>query len=47
MSSRTAALTRMSAPRLAADFAIACVIAPIPPMAWPHVPFLPFTSPKQ
>jgi len=26
--------------------AIACVIAPMPPMAWPQAPFLPFTSPK-
>ena len=27
-------------------FAIACVIAPMPPMAWPQTPFLPFTSPN-
>ncbi len=27
-------------------FAIACVIAPMPPTAWPQAPFLPFTSPK-
>ena len=26
-------------------FAIACVIAPMPPTAWPHAPRLPFTSP--
>ena len=38
--------TRMSAPCAAAAFAIACVIAPMPPIAWPHAPFLPFTSPK-
>ena len=25
--------------------AIACVIAPMPPIAWPQVPFRPFTSP--
>ena len=30
----------------AAARAIACVIAPMPPMAWPQRPFLPFTSPK-
>ena len=36
----------MSAPRAARAFAIACVIAPMPPIAWPHAPFLPFTSPK-
>ena len=33
---------RPRAPRLA----IACEIAPMPPMAWPQTPFLPFTSPK-
>ena len=27
--------------------AIACVIAPMPPIAWPHTPGLPLTSPKQ
>ena len=26
---------------------MAWVIAPMPPIAWPQTPFLPFTSPKQ
>jgi hypothetical protein len=47
ITSRTPASMRISAPLVAADFAIACVIAPMPPIAWPHTPFLPFTSPKQ
>src|SRR5437868_2092924 len=47
ITSRTGALTWISAPAAAADFAIACVIAPMPPIAWPQTPFLPFTSPKQ
>jgi len=29
-----------------ADAAIAWVMAPMPPTAWPQTPFLPFTSPK-
>ena len=29
-----------------AAFAIACVIAPMPPIACPQAPFLPFTSPN-
>ena len=37
----------MSTPEAIAAFAIAWVIAPMPPMAWPQTPFLPFTSPKQ
>ena len=40
------ASVRISTPRAAQHFAIACVIAPMPPMAWPQTPFLPFTSPK-
>ncbi len=46
MTSRTGLPTWMSTPRDAADFAMACVIAPIPPIAWPQTPFLPLTSPK-
>ena len=38
--------TRISTPRAAADRAIAWVIAPMPPMAWPQAPLLPFTSPN-
>ena len=37
---------RISTPRAAHAFAIACVIAPMPPIAWPHCPCLPLTSPK-
>ena len=29
-----------------AAFAMAWVMAPMPPIAWPQTPFLPFTSPK-
>ena len=36
----------ISTPCSRAAFAIAWVIAPMPPMAWPQTPFLPFTSPK-
>ncbi len=36
----------LDAARRAAAFAIAWVIAPMPPMAWPQAPFLPFTSPN-
>ena len=46
MTSRTAAPTSMRTPCAPAALAIACVIAPMPPMAWPHTPRLPFTSPK-
>ena len=35
-----------STPRAAHSAAIACVIAPMPPIAWPHCPRLPFTSPN-
>jgi len=35
----------ISTPRRSASFAIACVIAPMPPTAWPQAPRLPFTSP--
>ena len=38
---------RISTPRSMQARAIACVIAPMPPIAWPQAPFLPFTSPKQ
>ena len=38
---------RISTPRAAQARAIAWVIAPMPPTAWPQAPFLPFTSPKQ
>ena len=41
-----AASVRSVTPRAAHSFAIACVIAPMPPLAWPHWPRLPFTSPK-
>ena len=34
-------------PLLRPPATIACVIAPMPPMAWPHTPVLPFTSPKR
>ena len=44
--SLTAAPVRISTPRAAQARAIACVIAPMPPIAWPQTPFLPFTSPK-
>ena len=44
---RPPALVRMRAPRASAARAIACVMAPMPPSAWPHTPDLPFTSPKQ
>ena len=44
--SRTGLDSRISTPRSRAALAIAWVIAPMPPMAWPQAPFLPFTSPK-
>ena len=47
MISRTLALVRMCTPRRAADDAMARVMAPMPPMACPQAPRLPFTSPKQ
>ncbi len=47
MTSLTAAPVSMRTPCSPAAFAIACVIAPMPPMAWPQTPFLPFTSPNQ
>ena len=43
----TAQFVRISTRRSAQARAIACVIAPMPPMAWPHTPFRPFTSPQQ
>ena len=46
ITSRTPASVSISAPWPRAARAIACVIAPMPPMAWPQTPFLPFTSPK-
>ena len=46
MISRTPTPVRISTPDAAADFAIACVIAPMPPMACPHAPLTPFTSPN-
>ena len=46
ITSRTAASVRISTPRASQQRAIACVIAPMPPIAWPHTPVLPFTSPK-
>ena len=46
ITSRTPASVSISTPRPRAARAIACVIAPMPPMAWPHTPFLPFTSPN-
>ena len=43
---RTAESVRSVTPRAAHSFAIASVIAPMPPRACPHWPRLPFTSPK-
>ena len=40
MTSRTAAPTSMRTPWAPAALAIACVIAPMPPMAWPQTPLL-------
>ena len=40
MTSRTSAPVRISTPRRAAAVAIACVMAPMPPMAWPQAPAL-------
>ena len=37
----------LDAARFAAADAMARVMAPMPPMAWPQAPRLPFTSPKQ
>ena len=45
--SLTALLERISTPRAAQARAIAWVIAPMPPIAWPQTPRLPFTSPQQ
>jgi len=42
----TPALVSTSTPRAAHSFAIVCVIAPMPPIAWPHTPDLPLTSPN-
>src|SRR5260221_121027 len=42
----TSALVVISTPRERASFAIASLIAPIPPRACPQVPRLPFTSPN-
>ncbi len=44
--SRTGQAVRISTPRAAQALAMAWVIAPMPPMAWPQAPFLPFTSPN-
>ena len=38
--------TSMRTPCSPAALAIACVIAPMPPIAWPHTPRLPFASPS-
>jgi hypothetical protein len=46
ITSRTPASSTSSTPWPRAAFAIAWVIAPMPPMAWPQTPFLPFTSPN-
>ena len=46
MTSATSKSVSISTPRFFASRAIASVIAPMPPMAWPHTPFLPFASPK-
>ncbi len=43
---RTRVESLMSTPWVTAAFAMAWVIAPIPPIAWPQTPFFPFTSPK-
>ena len=43
----TGALVLISTPRLRATASIAALIAPMPPIAWPHTPLFPFTSPKQ
>ena len=43
----TGASRRMPAPRVCAASAMALVMAPMPPTAWPHTPLLPLTSPKQ
>jgi len=46
ITSATPASTRISTPRTTAARAIACVIAPMPPTAWPQTPFTPFTTPN-
>ena len=46
ITSRTPAFSLISAPWPSAALAIACVMAPMPPMACPQTPFLPFTSPN-
>src|SRR3982074_2673741 len=43
---RTRVESLMVTPCAVAAFAMAWVIAPMPPIAWPQTPFLPFTSPK-
>src|SRR6478752_1750821 len=47
ISSSTGVLSRMSTPASRAARAIACVIEPIPPIAWPHAPGTPAASPKR
>ena len=42
----TGASHSMWTPSRRASAAIACVIAPMPPMAWPQMPLFPLTSPK-
>ena len=45
--SATPVRNRISTPRSAQARAIASVIAPMPPIAWPQAPLRPFASPKQ
>ena len=47
ITSRTAAPVRSTTPRSRQQAAIAWVIAPMPPIACPQAPFLPFTSPNR
>ena len=47
MTSCTLTPVRISTPRRVAADAMARVMAPMPPMACPQAPRLPFTSPKQ
>jgi hypothetical protein len=42
----TGASVRISTPLALQALAMAWVMAPMPPIAWPQAPFLPFTSPK-
>ena len=44
--SATSAPVSTTTPRAAHSAAIACVIAPMPPMAWPQAPWRPLTSPN-